>query len=163
MYRVKLERVEIVSFFESTDQSRARLKVTDKKTRGLSYYHHLSLRGKDSMPTEYEDVLVNQPVVIDNGSGTIKAGFAGGNAPKSYFPNFVGRAKHQRVMAGTEDVDILIGKRAQELRGLLKIKYPMEHGIVTDWEDMEKIWQYVYAEELRTVPEEVNTSRRIAP
>jgi hypothetical protein len=67
----------------------------------------------------------------------------------------VGRAKHQRVMAGTEDVDILIGKRAQELRGLLKIKYPMEHGIVTDWEDMEKIWQYVYAEELKTVPEEV--------
>lgn len=58
-------------------------------------------------------------------------------------------------MAGTEDVDILIGKRAQELRGLLKIKYPMEHGIVTDWEDMEKIWQYVYAEELRTLPEEV--------
>jgi centractin len=107
------------------------------------------------MPTEFEDVLVNQPVVIDNGSGTIKAGFAGGNAPKSYFPNFVGRAKHQRVMAGTEDVDILIGKRAQELRGLLKIKYPMEHGIVTDWEDMERIWQYVYAEELRTVPEEV--------
>ncbi|UZJ53550.1 hypothetical protein CBS101457_002870 [Exobasidium rhododendri] len=106
------------------------------------------------MPTEFEDVLTNQPVVIDNGSGTIKAGFAGGNTPKSYFPNFVGRAKHQRVMAGSEDVDILIGKRAQELRGLLKIKYPMEHGIVTDWEDMERIWQYVYAEELKTVPEE---------
>lgn len=108
------------------------------------------------MPSEFEDVLTNQPIVIDNGSGTIKAGFAGGNVPKSYFPNFVGRAKHQRVMAGTEDVDILIGKRAQELRGLLKIKYPMEHGIVTDWEDMEKIWQYVYSEELRTVPEEVS-------
>jgi centractin len=71
----------------------------------------------------------------------------------------VGRAKHQRVMAGTEDVDILIGKRAQELRGLLKIKYPMEHGIVTDWDDMEKIWQYVYAEELKTVPEEVSHSQ----
>lgn len=58
-------------------------------------------------------------------------------------------------MAGTEDVDTLIGKRAQELRGLLKIKYPMEHGIVTDWEDMERIWQYVYSDELRTLPEEV--------
>jgi centractin len=106
------------------------------------------------MPTEFEDVLTNQPVVIDNGSGTIKAGFAGSNTPKSYFPNFVGRAKHQRVMAGGTDFDILIGKRAQELRGLLKIRYPMEHGIVTDWEDMERIWQYVYAEELKTLPEE---------
>lgn len=62
-------------------------------------------------------------------------------------------------MAGTEDVDTLIGKRAQELRGLLKIKYPMEHGIVTDWEDMERIWQYVYSEELNTVPEEVSYSQ----
>ncbi|MCO5613907.1 hypothetical protein L7F22_068186 [Adiantum nelumboides] len=106
------------------------------------------------MPSEFEDVLTNQPVVIDNGSGTIKAGFAGSNIPKSYFPNFVGRAKHQRVMAGGTDIDILMGRQAQELRGLLKIRYPMEHGIVTDWEDMERIWQYVYAEELKTLPEE---------
>lgn len=53
-------------------------------------------------------------------------------------------------------MDTLIGKRAQELRGLLKIRYPMEHGIVTDWQDMERIWQYVYAEELKTLPEEVS-------
>lgn len=108
------------------------------------------------MPSEFEDVLTNQPVVIDNGSGTIKAGFAGSTVPKSYFPNFVGRAKHQRVMAGGTDIDILMGRQAQELRGLLKIHYPMEHGIVTDWEDMERIWQYVYAEELKTLPEEVS-------
>lgn len=32
----------------------------------------------------------------------------------------------------------------------------MEHGIVTDWDDMERIWNFVYTEELRTLSEEVS-------
>ena len=67
----------------------------------------------------------------------------------------VGRPKHIRVMAGALEGDVFIGRRAQEFRGLLKIKYPMEHGIVTDWDDMERIWNWVYAEELGTLSEEV--------
>jgi len=106
------------------------------------------------MSAEYEDVLTNQPVVIDNGSGTIKAGFAGQDHPKCFFPSFVGRPKHIRVMAGALEGDVFIGRKAQEFRGLLKIKYPMEHGIVTDWDDMERIWSWVYAEELGTLSEE---------
>jgi centractin len=58
-------------------------------------------------------------------------------------------------MAGAVDGDVFIGAKAQELRGLLKIRYPLEHGIVTDWDDMEKIWSYIYSEELKTLPEEV--------
>ena len=52
--------------------------------------------------------------------------------------------------------DVFIGqKAATELRGLLKINYPLEHGIVTDWDDMERIWEYVYGEGLKTLSEEV--------
>jgi len=58
-------------------------------------------------------------------------------------------------MLGAAEGDCFIGKKAQEIRGLLKIKYPLEHGIVTDWGEMEKIWQYLYSEELKTSPEEV--------
>jgi len=101
--------------------------------------------------------LHNAPIVLDNGSGTIRAGFAGEDLPKCYFPSFVGRPKHLRVLAGALEGDIFIGPRAQELRGLLKIRYPLEHGIVTDWDDMERIWQYVYTEELKTLSEEVCT------
>lgn len=44
----------------------------------------------------------------------------------------------------------------QEHRGLLSVRYPMEHGIVKDWNDMERIWQYVYSkEQLQTFSEEV--------
>ncbi|KAI9096516.1 actin-related protein [Phlyctochytrium arcticum] len=103
---------------------------------------------------EFDDVLTNQPVVIDNGSGIIKAGFAGDEQPKCFFPSYVGRPKHLRVMAGATEGDTFIGKKAQELRGLLRVKYPMEHGIVTDWNDMEMIWGFVYEEELKILSEE---------
>ncbi|KAJ8942989.1 hypothetical protein NQ318_001713 [Aromia moschata] len=104
---------------------------------------------------EAYDVIVNQPVVIDNGTGVIKAGFAGDQIPKCRFPNYVGRPKHTRVMAGALEGDLFIGPKAEEHRGLLSIKYPMEHGIVTDWNDMEKIWSYIYSkDQLSTFSEE---------
>jgi centractin len=48
-------------------------------------------------------------------------------------------------MAGALENDLFLGKFADENRGLLSIRYPMEHGIVNDWNDMEKIWQHVYS------------------
>ncbi|CAG0895464.1 unnamed protein product [Darwinula stevensoni] len=101
------------------------------------------------------DVMVNQPVVIDNGSGILKAGFAGAQVPKCHFPNYIGRPKHVRVMAGALEGDVFVGPKAEEHRGLLSIRYPMEHGIVTDWNDMEKIWAYVYSkDQLNIFPDE---------
>ncbi|KRY00875.1 Alpha-centractin, partial [Trichinella pseudospiralis] len=125
------------------------------------------------------DVIANQPIVIDNGSGTIKAGFAGDQAPKCHFPNYVGRPKHVRVMAGALEGNVFIefalsfysnpvcmniaelerccfaGSKAVEYRGLLNIRYPMEHGIVQNWNDMELIWQHLYSkDQLQTFPEE---------
>jgi centractin len=98
--------------------------------------------------------LHNVPLVLDNGSGTIRAGFAGSDLPAVHFPSYVGRPKHTRVLAGALEGDVFIGPRAQELRGLLKIRYPLEHGIVTDWDDMEKIWTHIYEQELKTLSEE---------
>lgn len=101
------------------------------------------------------EVIVNQPVVIDNGSGIIKAGFAGDHTPKCHFPNYVGKPKYERVMVGALEGDYFVGPKAQEHRGLLSISYPMEHGIVTDWNEMERIWQYIYSkDQLQTFSEE---------
>lgn len=57
----------------------------------------------------------------------------------------VGSPKHTKVMAGAVEGEF-IGKRAEELRGLLHVKYPIEHGIVNDWEDMTSIWKTTYQE-----------------
>lgn len=98
------------------------------------------------MERDYEEVIANQPVVIDNGSGIIKAGFAGEESLKCRFPSFVGRPKHSRVMAGATEGDVFIGEKAEKLRGVLTLKYPLTHGIVQHWDDMELIWRHIYSE-----------------
>jgi len=93
-------------------------------------------------------------LVVDNGSGMCKAGFAGDDAPRAVFPAVVGRPRHQAVMVGMGGNDTLVGDDAQTKRGILTIKYPIEHGIVTNWDDMEKIWHHTLMNELRVAPEE---------
>ena len=79
-------------------------------------------------------------------------------------------------MAGAVEGDTFVGRKTQDLRGLLKLTYPMEHGVVTNWydfrmdhkrkdlpwylimnrEDMERVWNYLYSEELKVLSEEVD-------
>ncbi|XP_030837894.1 actin-5 [Strongylocentrotus purpuratus] len=103
--------------------------------------------------SDEEDAAV---VVVDNGSGSIKAGFAGDDAPRCVFPSMIGRPKYQKMIPTSMITrDHFVGDEAQRKRGLLSIKYPIERGIVTNWEDMETIWHHTFYNELRVDPKEL--------
>jgi len=92
-------------------------------------------------------------IVIDNGSGLCKAGFSGDMKPACVFPAIVAVPKN-RAGVGMESQDFYTGNEVQNKRGVLSLKYPISHGIVTDWGDMEKIWAHTYRNELRVQPED---------
>jgi actin len=97
---------------------------------------------------------LNAPIVIDNGSGVVKAGFSGDDAPKCVFPSLAGSPRHPSVMIGITEKETYVGDEAQSKRGVLTLRYPIEHGIVNNWDDMEKIWEHTFFNELRIAPEE---------
>ena len=41
----------------------------------------------------------------------------------------------------------------EKFKGLVKLNYPIEHGVVKDWDEMEAIWRYIF-EELKVNPKD---------
>lgn len=52
---------------------------------------------------------------------------------------------HYLILKCQKLIKLILGPKAEKYRGLLSLKYPMEHSIVTDWNDMERVWQYIYS------------------
>jgi len=68
----------------------------------------------------------------------------------------VGRPRHKPIMVGMGQKDVYIGDEAQSKRGILMLRYPVEHGIINSWEDMETLLHHTFFNELRIQPEEHN-------
>jgi actin len=91
-------------------------------------------------------------IIIDNGSGMIKAGFAGEELPRAVFPSIVGRPKGMSAIG--EQKSEYIGDEAMATRSFLNLSYPIADGIVESWEDMEKVWHHTFYNELEVDPYE---------
>ena len=94
-----------------------------------------------------------QALVIDNGSDTMKTGFAGDEEPKSVFASMVGRRKYRSPLGG-QPKDIYVGDDALRHSGVLFLEYPITRGVITNWDDMEKLWHDTFYNDLRVKPAE---------
>ncbi|XP_059212986.1 uncharacterized protein LOC131991549 [Centropristis striata] len=84
------------------------------------------------------------PIVLDTGSGLMKAGFADQDLPNITFPTIIGMPKYEEIMNGQLERETFIGFDAQHMRGVLALKHPIKNGIIRNWDDMEKIWHYTF-------------------
>ncbi|XP_067272724.1 uncharacterized protein [Pseudorasbora parva] len=84
------------------------------------------------------------PIVLDTGSGLMKAGFADQDLPTTVFPTVIGHPKYEEIMNSSVDRELYIGHEAQHMRGVLTLKYPIRNGNVQNWDEMEMIWQHAF-------------------
>jgi len=89
-----------------------------------------------------------ESIIIDNGSNTCKAGISGDESPKCIFSSII---NHRRL---SNKKDFFIGNELQSARDIFTLKNPIVRGIVTNWDEMEKIWNHIFHSELKVVPEE---------
>ena len=102
-------------------------------------------------------------IVIDNGSGMIKAGCAKNDMPTAVFPNIIGRPRTENMIHGSDDKELYIGNEAQDKRGILSLSYPLDHGVIENWKDMEMVWEHCYQNELRVNSEDAPAMLTEAP
>lgn len=100
-------------------------------------------------------------VVIDNGTGYTKMGFAGNTEPQYIMPSCiaikesakVGDQAIRRLGKGVEDLDFFIGDEAVDAT-TYAVKWPIRHGIVEDWDLMERFMEQAIFKYLRAEPED---------
>ena len=94
-------------------------------------------------------------LIIDNGSRTIKAGFSGEDSPASVFLNIVKRPKYAPRIVGMMHKDAYVGDEAQIRRNVpMIVSQSVSKGLITKWEDIEKVWLHTFYNELRRDPQE---------
>eukprot|EP00122_Pirum_gemmata_P011059 Pgem_evm1s10238 len=104
----------------------------------------------------------NGAVIIDNGSGILKAGFVSDRTPRVSFPTVVGMPRYQSALS-SDDKEHYVGFESQSKGHYLSLKQPIERGLITDWDVMEKIWRHTFYNELAIQPEEHPVLLTVSP
>lgn len=98
--------------------------------------------------------MKNPAVIFDNGSGIFKGGLAEDDTPRIQFQTIVGVPKKDSLMIGMDQKEFYIGSETTEKKTMLDLYYPIESGVINNWDQMEQIWSYAYETELAVDPSE---------
>lgn len=96
------------------------------------------------------------PLVIDNGTGYTKMGYAGNSIPDYIVPTIIANPKQQAnsKQVETQDLDFYIGEEAEAKRLTCTVENCLAEGIIQDWDNIEKYWQRCLFQYMRCDPEE---------
>lgn len=96
-------------------------------------------------------------IVCDNGTGFVKVGYAGQNFPSYIYPSMIGRPiirAEEELLENVQLKEVMCGDEASAARHSLEVKYPVENGIIKNWDDMELLWNYTFYEKLQIHPQD---------
>ena len=91
-------------------------------------------------------------VIFDNGSGLCKVGMSGETGPRHVISSVVGHPKFNMALPEANQKNYVVGEKALFKYEALQLHYPIERGLVTRWDDMEKLWKYLFEWELGVKP-----------
>lgn len=100
--------------------------------------------------------MTHRPIVCDNGTGYVKCGYAGSNFPDFIFPSMIGRPlmRYEEEFKDVKLKDIMVGDECAQYRAMLETSYPVDNGIVKDWDGMQHVWNYTFNEKMKIDPRE---------
>ena len=91
-----------------------------------------------------------KPIIIDLGSSQIKVGFSGQELPKKIFNNYIGESKHKNIFQSISKIpnsnkEIYIGSQCDKNLNILKLRYPIKHGVFQNSEDIYPLFNYIFS------------------
>lgn len=87
-------------------------------------------------------------IIIDNGSCFIKSGLSTQETPRAHFRTCIGYPKNKDIYIK----DYYIGREIKGQMNALDIKYPIKQGVIENWDELEKIWKFIFEKELEVDP-----------
>ena len=81
-------------------------------------------------------------------------GYAGNVDPSYCIPTAIATTADTSRRQGVDDLDFYIGNEALNHSSTHQVHYPIRHGIIDNWDNMERLWQRCFFKYLRCEPEE---------
>jgi len=95
-------------------------------------------------------------IILDIGSGLVKAGFSGEDGPRNIFNSIVGIPKMAGLKVGMEQKERYVGDEAISNLEIMNFFPPVQRGEVADWDKFETLMHYLLYNQIEVVPEEMS-------